>query len=128
MSHFTVMVIGAEPENQLAPFDENMDTPRYVRYTKEQLTEKAKKSIEDYKNGLYARYLSDPGKYKEECKDNHPHINYLENEFPKKLTWTDEEIYQDEINGYEPDEVGENGEVYSTYNPKSKWDWYFFAS
>lgn len=123
MSHFTVMVIGAEPEEQLAPFYENLETPRYVKYTKEQLIEKAKKDTENYKNGTYARFLADTEKYKSDCK-NQAHIDYLENEFPKKLNRIDEEIYQEEISGYEPEEIGSNGEVYSNYNPKSKWDWY----
>jgi hypothetical protein len=118
------MVIGAEPEKQLAPFDENLETPRYVKYTKEQLIEKAKKDMEDYKNGLYAEFLANPEKYKSECRNNLGHINYIENEFPKKLNRTDEEIYQDEIKGYDDDEIGTNGEIFSTYNPKSKWDWY----
>jgi hypothetical protein len=123
MSHFTVMVIGAKPEKQLAPFDENLETPRYVKYTKEQLIEKGKKDTENYKNGTYARFLADTEKYKSDCQ-NQRHIDYLENEFPKKLNRTDEEIYQDEISAYVPKEIGSDGEVYSDYNPKSKWDWY----
>lgn len=121
MSHFTVMVIGAEPEKQLAPFNENLDTPRYVEYTKQQLIEKGKKRIEGYKNGTYAEFLKNPAEYKKGCT-NQGHIDYLEKEFPKELNWTDEEIYAEEIKNY--DDVGDNGEVYSTYNPNSKWDWY----
>ncbi len=117
MSHYTVMVIGAEPEDQLAPFDENLETPRYVSYTREQLIEKEKKSIEDYKNGLYAEFLADPEKYRAECVSNPAHIKYLENEFPKKLSWNDDDIYQEAIKWYESEDIGENGEVYSTYNP-----------
>lgn len=123
MSHFTVMVIGNDPETQLAPFDENLEMPIYVKYTKEQLIEKGKKDIENYKNGLYAEFLSDVEKYKSECRQQ-AHIDYLENKFPKMLNWSDEEIYQHESNHYEPEEIGVNGEIYSTYNPKSKWDWY----
>lgn len=121
MSHFTVMVIGDEPEKQLAPFDENLDMPRYIQYTKQQLINKAKKEMQNYKNGIYARFLADPEAYKKDCK-NQAHIDYLEKEFPKKLNWSDEEIYAEEIGGY--NDVGSEGEVYSTYNPKSKWDWY----
>lgn len=123
MSHFTVMVIGAEPEKQLAPFNENLEVPRYVKYTKEQLIAYGKDNIQKYKEGPYARFLSDPQKYKASTK-NESHINYLEKEFPKRLNWTDEEIYTYEIGFYETEEIGSNGEVYSTYNPKSKWDWY----
>ena len=123
MSHFTVMVVGSIPEDLLAKFDETIDVPQYVRYTKEELIAKEKQAIEDYKNGRYAEYLKDKETYKADCL-NPQHIEYLENEFPKRLTWTDEEIYAEIIKGYEEDEIGANGEVYSTYNPDSKWDWY----
>lgn len=123
MSHFAVMVIGAEPEEQLAPFDENLEMLRYVEYTKLQLIEKGKKRIEDYRNGVYAGFLADPEKYKADCK-NQKHIDYLENEFPKKLNWTDEEIYANQLDGYESFYIGKDGEVYSTCNPNSKWDWH----
>lgn len=124
MSHFTVMVIGENPEKQLAPFDETLDTPRYVKYTKEQLIAKGRKDIEDYKNSWYAEFLADPVKYKQGNKHT-AHLDYIENEFPKKLNWTDEQIYEEEVKWYREDgNVGDEGEVYSTHNPKSKWDWY----
>lgn len=127
MSHFTVAVFskdgGKTVEELLAPFDENITMPRYVKYTKAQLIEKVRMEIEDYKNGLYAKYLSNPEKYRDECK-NPDHLNYIENEFPKKLNWTDEQIYVDAIQFYESDEIGPSGEIYSTCNPKSKWDWW----
>lgn len=124
MSHFTVLVIGNNPEKQLEPYNENISIDPYVKYTKEQLIEKCKKEIEDYKNGMYAEFLFDPDGYKARHKDNVNHLNYIENEFPLKLNWTDEELYADEIKDYEKSDVGPNGEVYSTYNKKSKWDWY----
>ena len=129
MSHFTVGVItknGTEEEviKALEPFDENVEVDRYIEYTKEQLIEKGKKEIEEYKNGLYSEYLKNPEKYKNDCKNNKDHFKYISEEFPKILNWTDEEIYKDQIEYYNEDEIGEDGEVYSTYNPKSKWDWY----
>jgi hypothetical protein len=123
MSHFAVLVIGDDIEGQLAKFDENLDTPRYVQYTKEQLIAKGRQDIKDYQKGLYAQYLANPEKYASECK-NEGHMEYISNEFPKKLNWTDEEVYQEEIEWYGPKEIGKDGEVYSTRNPHSKWDWY----
>lgn len=123
MSHFAVIVIGDNIESQLEKFDENLETPRYVQFTKEQLIAKGRKEIEEYKNGLYSKYLADPEKYTSECQ-NVGHINYITDEFPKKLEWTDEQVYQDQVEYYEPEDIGENGEVYSTRNPNSKWDWY----
>jgi hypothetical protein len=123
MSHFAVLVIGDNIEEQLEKYDENLVTPRYVKYTKEQLISKKRKEIEDYKNSTYAEYLADPEAYAADC-NNEGHLNYLKNEFPKKLEWNDDEIYENAISWYEKSEIGPEGEVYSTYNPNSKWDWY----
>ncbi len=123
MSHFAVLVIGENPEEQLKPFNENIEMPRYIEYTKEQLIAKERKSIDDYKNGLYAKFLVDPTKYEAECK-NEKHLEYVKNEFPLKLNWTDEQVYADAIKYYDESDLTPEGGVYSTYNPKSKWDWY----
>ena len=123
MSHYCVLIIGEDIEGQLAKYDENLVMPRYVKYTKEELIAKEKQEIEEYKNSTYAQYLADPVKYAEDC-NNDSHLNYLKEVFPNKLTMTDEEIYQSATRWYEEDEIGPNGEVYSTYNPDSKWDWY----
>ncbi len=123
MSHFAVLVIGDNIDEQLAKFDENLDTPRYVKYTKEQLIAEKRKEIEDYKNTTYAKYLADPEGYAADCT-NENHLEYLKNDFPKKLEMTDEELYAEGTKWYEEDEIGPEGEVYSTYNPNSKWDWY----
>jgi hypothetical protein len=123
MSHFAILVIGDNIEKQLAKFDEGIEMPKYVKYTKEQLIEKEKKEIEEYKNATYAKYLEDPIKYAEGVS-NEGHLKYLREDFPKKLEMNDEEIYQYAIRYYDEDEIGQDGEVYSTYNPDSKWDWY----
>lgn len=124
MSHFSVLVLGEDVEGQLAPFDENKETPRYVKYTKAELIEKTRKEIEDYKNGLYAKYIADPVKYSEGMAEDNGHLVYVRDEFPKKLEFTDEELYQEGLRWYEPEDIGAEGEVYSEYNPQSKWDWY----
>ena len=123
MSHFAVLIIGEDIEEQLAKYDENIRLPKYVKYTKEQLIAKEKQEIEEYKNGTYAEFLADPIGYAIAC-NNDSHLNYLKEVFPKKLTMTDEEIYQEATKWYDEDEIGPDGEVYSTYNPDSKWDWY----
>lgn len=125
MSHYSVLVIGSDVEGKLEPFDENIVMDKYVAFTKEQLIEKGKKEIEDYRTkGCYAEYLKNPAKYIEDHGGNGNHVKYVSEEFPKKLNWSDEEIYQDQIRWYEPENIGTEGEVYSTYNPQSKWDWY----
>ena len=135
MSHFAVAVIVKREENVdfdyfveskvselLAPFEE-MEVPKYMKHTKEELIKIGRENIENYKNTTYAKYLKDPEAYEAKCK-NEGHIEYLKVEFPKMLNWTDEEVYQDELRWYDEEMIGKDGEVYSTYNPLSKWDWY----
>lgn len=122
MSHFAVLVIGNNIEEQLAKFDESIQMPKYVKQTKEQLIAEEKDFIEQYKNGTYAEYLADPVNYVEGKSEGH--VKYISEEFPKKLEMTDEEIYQDVIKHYEPEDIDPDGGAYSTYNPDSKWDWY----
>ena len=123
MSHFCTMVIGDDVENQLSPFEEK-EVDRYVKYTKEELIENQRKEINEYKNNFYDEYLKDPVTYENKCLGNHSHLKYLKEEFPKKLLFTDEELYKEAIKYEEMENIGDNGELYSTYNPNSKWDWY----
>lgn len=123
MSHFTVLVIWDDVESALAPFDENMDVPQYIKYTREQLIEKSKQEIQEFKDGEYAQYISDPVKYEAECS-NPAHIEFLKDEFPKRLLWSDEEHYQNEIRWVDPENIWSNWEVISTRNPHGQWDWW----
>ena len=124
MSHFIVYVFQKDRdyEELLAPYDEELVMPPYIKYTREQAIAKIRKDIEDYKNGWYAEYLKDPEAYKKNC--NERHLNYIENEFPKRLKWTDEECYQELRSRYEDEDVDVNGNIWASYNPNSKWDWY----
>ncbi|MEU9806260.1 hypothetical protein [Mycobacterium sp. NPDC050853] len=115
----------------LAPFDETLELPRYVEYTKQQLIDKGRREIQEYRDGLYARYLADPIKYLTDCR-NPGHARYLAGEsddggFPAKLKWSDEQVYTDGIRWYEPEDIGTDGEVYSTSNPKATWDWWMIG-
>ena len=128
MSHFCVYVFhdkNTTVDELLAPYDENIKIAPYVLYTKEQAIAKIRSEIEDFRNGSYKEYLADPAKYKEKWGNNKNHIDFLENEFPKKMNWTDEECYEEIAKWYREDGmVDEDGSILSTYNPKSKWDWY----
>lgn len=130
MSHFTVYVFtkedGKDVEELLAGYDESIVYAPYIKYTKQQAIAEVRKEIEDYKNTRYAEYLMNPEAY-EAAHDNEAHIKYLKEEFPKKLNWTDEQCYQDKAQWYEEDMIDENGNIYSTYNPNSKWDWYIIG-
>lgn len=95
MSHFVVMVIGEDAEDQLSPYDEGIEVDRY---------EVGVVSDEDKERML--KYYADKGKHYssfDEC--------YAEN----GLSWDGGRC--------EKNENGEWIE-YSCYNPDSKWDWY----
>lgn len=126
MSHFSVAVFHREDQNVedlLAPYDEGIVVAPYIKYTREQAIAKVRKDIEDYKNGLYAKYLENPEEYAKNCS-NEKHLQYLREGFPKKLNWTDDECYEDEARWYDDEDKDDEGNIYSTYNPSSKWDWY----
>lgn len=94
MSHFSVLVIGDNPEGQLAPYDENAEVPRY-------------KSYEDRDPDSWPRSHAVKGGI--EADDDAAVAAFLNKE------WDDDEPY-------EVDEKGLYR--WSTYNPQSKWDWY----
>lgn len=122
MSHFSVMVIGEDYEELLKPFDENIEVEQYISKTKEQLIEDGKRLIARGKEN-YDKWKANKEEYEKKCS-NPRHLKYLENEFPARLEWTNEQIYQDQIKYCEPHELSPDGGTYSTYNPQSKWDWY----
>ncbi len=132
MSHFAVLVIGADVENQLSKYDENLELPMHLVQTKEQLIKETKDSIERYKKVTYATYLADKEEYKAKCGNNEAHIKFLEEEFPKRLNWSDEECYEYAIADYRDYikdgedwcEIHEDGSLWKTTNEKAKWDWY----
>lgn len=101
MSHFIGLVFGSNVEENLSQYDENIEVEAYIKYTKQQAIDKAK---EDIANG---HYWSTSSMSKEKIKT----IN------------TDEEYYQYALEawGYKTDE---NGNLLTTYNPNSKWDWW----
>lgn len=127
MSHFCVYVFHDKDtsiDTLLAPYDENLVLEPYVEYTKEEAIAKVRKEIEDYKNGTYAEYLKNPEEYEKKYGRNNGHIEYLKDEFPKKLNWTDEQCYEYMKSLYDPNMIDKDGNILSRYNPKSKWDWY----
>ena len=110
MSHYSVLVIGEYVQFKLAPFDENLEVPEY---TKGQLgSNEIKSFIETY--ATYEKDKNYGAKSKKEAEEN------------GKLSL--EELYEKygkdwNGNSWRKDEKGILSE-YSTYNPKSKWDWF----
>lgn len=105
MSHFSVGVICESPadvDKLLAPYDENIKVEPYIGRTREQMIKNGKECREYYKGLPIA-----------ERKD------YMT---PFLSATTDEEFYN--LEKYSDAEYDDCGNEISTYNPKSKWDWY----
>jgi hypothetical protein len=112
----------------LERYEEDRPTARYVKATRDELIVEGRAEIEQYRDGTYAEYLADPAAYAENCRNDN-HLAYVsgtadDGGFPAKLTWTDDQVYADQIRWYDEENIGPEGEVYSTRNPDAKWDWY----
>jgi hypothetical protein len=132
MSHFSVAIIHKDTNEDLEEYLEDILEPysehKVVEYTKsrEEHIAEMRSSIAEYKiSPMYKEYLEDPIAYKKKSA-NEGHWNYISVDFPKRLTWTDEECYQEAIAFYkdEEDAINEDGSTNETYNPLSKWDWW----
>ena len=131
MSHFTVMVMSYGPgevDELLAPYDENIEVEPYIRYTKEDLIRNKRNNLKDYEKRVYAEYLADPDAYRVKVGPNsEAHLDYVSKEFPLLLSHIDDDefLYKKALESYEEDDIDkETGGIISTYNPKSKWDWW----
>lgn len=98
MSHLTVLVIGNDPEIQLEPFDESLRVPEY---SNGEVSEKSKASMVEYytRNGKNPDGLGFDELYAIHGEDWDNGVCRIN---PETGIW----------------------EERSTYNPKSKWDWY----
>ena len=99
MSHFTVLVVGQNVKEQLAPFDENIEMPLYEDGI---LSESEKKDMMEY----YAKHERTSFHSFEECYERFGE------------DWND--------NMWKRDTEGV-WHRYSTYNPNSKWDGYMIG-
>lgn len=130
MSHFAVAVFtdgSMTVDELLAPYDEGISVDRYLLYTREQLIKNARAKLEEIRTTRYAEYVKDPAAYLANvCHGNAegPHYRYISSEFMKCFQETDEQLLKRELEDYADDMKDGDGNVYSTYNPDSKWDWY----
>jgi hypothetical protein len=98
MSHFTVLVIGQDPDTQLAPYDENRE-------------------VDEYECGEVSEH--DKDRFVNYYTQEHPEV---------ATGKTFDELYPIYGESWDSGRCrkDENGvwREYSTYNPDSKWDWY----
>lgn len=111
MSHFTVLVVGKDYEEQLAPYSENLEVDEYVNMDIKIATKKRNKAIKEYKE-----ILSLP----KEKKVGY-NIEFITKELESLSKKTNKEYLNDNL--YEKADK-KRGYSISTYNPNSKWDWY----
>jgi len=123
MSHFSVLVTGDDVDAAMAPYDENLHKPRHLARTKAEIIAEGRADIERYRDSLYAEYLADPDAYAAKTT-NASHLKYLREEFPKKLAWTNEQIYADAIKWIEPEDLDADGGEWSESNPQGYWDYW----
>jgi hypothetical protein len=97
MSHFTVLVIGEDYEEQLAPYDESITVAPYRDYADEELL------------AFYIKQYADDHEGAQAASDEDM-VSFLNQK------------WSDDVRELRVDETG----IYrlSTYNPNSKWDWY----
>lgn len=121
MSHYRIAVITTDTSPDiyqlLAPYNENLEVKPYVTQTHEEAIQTIKQQLDNMAD--YVEQHSD---------ENDPHyneitLNYYNNTLNYCAEKTDEELYDYYVlkNGYEEDE---NHNIISTYNPKSKYDYW----
>lgn len=132
MSHFSLAVITKEDNyglvmDMMNPFDENRIMKPYVKYTREGAIanekESLKKRIENVSNGL-EKLKAKEGKDDNLIERIESLEKQLANDQEKLKTYTDEDYYEEKRQWWEDDMVAENGDLLSTYNPDSKYDYY----
>ena len=130
MSHFAVAVFtdgNTSADSLLEPYYEGLEVDKYLSKTRDELLKQAREELEEFKKERYSEYLKDPEAYlQNHCRGNRndPHFVYISTEFLDRYNESDEEVLKREYEYYSEDMIDEEGNVYSTYNPKSKWDWY----
>lgn len=125
MSHFTVAVFTEDADTSiddiLEPFYEGNEVAPYISMTKAEFIQRERNLMDSVLHNQYAEWQKNPEEY--EKRANPEHIKYL-CALPKMMRRSDEQIYKDCIKMYDKDEVTTDGDILSTYNPDSKWDWF----
>lgn len=135
MSHYTVAVFtkpgGKTVEELLEPFYENIEVAPYVDQTKQEIIDGVREEIKRLRADMKA-YAEDSDAYLKKYRaywltDENINPRQLREYYAEKLSkenLTDEEIYKDYREQFDDKSYNENGDILSTYNPNSKWDWW----
>ena len=110
-STFSLMIVGSDWENQIKPFMCDFEVPKHLEYTKSELTAKAKKR-RDY-------FLEYNKRAREWHIKNRYSFSHYYDEIAKK---TDDELYEELLKSYMPENIDSDGNVHSTRNLNGKID------
>lgn len=126
MSHSTVLVIGPKDESgltdALAPFDESIEVERYVAQTRAQQIATRRESHARAAENLRKFRAGEPP-YDRPIM-NPDHQTWIEVEAPAEAELNDDALWQVILDKESYKDRDENGDIWSTYNPRSRWDWY----
>ncbi|WEK60537.1 MAG: hypothetical protein P0Y60_14650 [Candidatus Microbacterium colombiense] len=106
----------------LARFDENREVERWT--AKADIIAEGRRSIDSYRDSYYDEALSlgEAGYRAARPHAREAHFQHVFVEFPKRLEWSDEEVYAHEIEEW--DTIREDGARFDTDNPDARWDWW----
>ena len=125
MSHFSLAVFTKDSNFNLdeimEPYDENKMIAPYILVTKEEAIQNKRKFYESQYQNCFLPWQKDPMAY--ESRHSAEHIKDIKT-LPELMKQSDEQIYQNVISDYTEEEIDADGNILSTYNPNSKWDWY----
>lgn len=114
MSHFIGLCFGEYWESDLDPYCEGLEVEPYIKYTKQEAIEKAKRSQEvNYNDAIKCVNLDSV---------RPESLKYYNSVIAKGMCISDEEAWEMVKSwGYT---IDEEDNLLTTYNPDSKWDWY----
>lgn len=116
MSHFSLAIIAEEDANIddiLEPFYEGLEVEPYIEQTKRQFI----KNTREYYKSVYESFLE---KKEESTEENKEKLKLYED----LINMTDSELYEYQREKYDETDFDREGNLISTYNPESKYDWY----
>ncbi len=108
MSHFIGIVFGYGYAEILERYYEGNEVEPYLIYTREEAIIQAKKDIQSL-----IEY------YEKEIQEGN-NVDLYTSKIEEFKKFTDEDYFKYTAEGY----IIKEGDVYSCYNPESKWDWY----
>lgn len=108
-------------DGALAKFDEGREVEPYISETREhQLADEREKHADAAEN--LRRYRAGEKPYDRPAND--AHIRYITTEAPELAKLDDDALWDHIVKTSTWQERDENGAIWSTYNPDSRWDWW----